>query len=336
MRTKAIATLGMKTGSSEMIRAMVENGMDIARITFSHCPHEEYIFRAECVRKFSEELGREVKVLQDLQGPKIRLGNLNPSPTSVEKGGTYLFSTDPQHENKEGYIFIKYPSIEKNMKKGDSLLVHDGRVKFEVEELEGSIIKARALNAGKVWSRNGLNLPDTPLPESAFTAKDKIDLEFALNNFPPDYVAVSFVRSAEDLREVKKMLEGRNIQVIAKIETAQALENIDEIAEAADLLMVARGDLGVEIPLERVPATQKWLIKKAKEHGKLVIVATSLLHSMKLDAYPSRSDVSDIANAVWDGADMLMLSNETTSGDYPVESLQTLIKVAEEAENTKL
>jgi pyruvate kinase len=335
MKTKAIATLGMKTGSAEMIRVMIENGMDIARITFSHCPHEEYKFRAECVRKFSKELGREVKILQDLQGPKIRLGNLNPSPSVIEKDKIYSFSTDPSHENLENYIFIKYPGLNEKVKSGDEILVHDGRVKFVVEQVEGAIIKAKALNSGKVWSRNGLNLPHTDLGEPSFTTKDREDLTFALENFPPDYVAVSFVKNSEDLKEVKKLVEGKSIKVVAKIETAQALENIDEIAEAADVIMIARGDLGVEIPLERVPATQKWLIKKAKEHDKPCIVATGLLNSMKSDFSPSRSDVSDIANAVWDGADMLMLSNETTSGDYPVESLQTLIKVATEAEKSK-
>ncbi len=333
MRTKIIAGVGDSSHSEEMVDKLAKSGMDIARINFSHCPHEEYEARVAWIKAAAEKCGRKIDILVDLQGPKIRLGILPTSLVQIEAGQTYIFSTRAEDDNKEGIFYIKSPGLQSNFKPGDLVLVKDGKLRFQVEKVEGDLITTKALFSGLMPSRSGINLPGINIGGSVITAKDREDLAFVMKTHKPDYVALSFVRSRTDIEELRALVGDSSVKLIAKLETPLAFEDLDGIIEASDAVMVARGDLGIEMPIETLPVLERKIIAACKKHGKPVIVATDLLSQMTEQPFPSRSNVVDISFAVWEGADMVMVSNETTSGKYIIESLQTLVKVIQEAEN---
>lgn len=330
MRTQIIATIGPRSESKEKLEEFIIAGMNIARMNFSHCTYDEYTQRVSHIQSISKKHGKRVAILQDLQGPRIRVGEISPTGKILRDGETVLFST--KETSDESYIYIDDPYIHLDIKPNDPIFLANGEIELLAEEISGNIIRAKVIRGGILYSRKAVNVPNTTLTTSGLTKKDKEDVKFALD-FGVDYIALSFVQLAKDVLDLKKMV-GDKVKIIAKIESAVALKNIDEIIQASDGIMVARGDLGVEIPMGRIPFIQKNLIKHAIWRGKPAIVATQMLSSMINHQYPTRAEVSDIANAVWDGADAVMLSDETAAGKYPLESLKTIISVVREAEKS--
>ncbi len=339
-RAKIIATLGPASASEETIRALIQAGVDAFRLNFSHGRPEEHLERLRKVRRISEELGRPVAVLQDLAGPKVRTGSLEGGPLALREGQEVLLSGLPDAKGS-GLIPLNYPDLD-HIPPGSRILLDDGRLELRALSVEGKNLRCRVVHGGILGEHKGVNFPDLSLPLPALTEKDRADLAVGLAA-GVDYVAVSFVRRAEDLREVRRLIaeegmEGRGEHVapllIAKIEKPQALEDLPAILEESEGVMVARGDLGVELPPERVPILQKEIIEQANEKGRLVIVATQMLESMLHEPRPTRAEASDVANAVIDGADALMLSGETAVGKYPVEAVQMMARIIEEAERS--
>ena len=332
MRTNVIATIGPNSDSPEMLRSLLLAGMDIARNNFSHCQHDEYKERSKAICDAAEDLGKEVAILADLQGPRIRVGQMPKDGRHLREGEEIEFSTNDKYKDlSDGkVIYIDDPYLHADITVGEPIYLSSGEMALEVERIEKDTIYARVVRGGALFSRKGVNVPDTKLTTSGLTEKDIEDLKFVAKE-GVDYVAVSFVQTAEDIEKAREIV-GEDVKIIAKIETKFALDEIDSIITASDAIMIARGDLGIEIPIEKVPYVQKELIRQAEEHGKGAIVATQMLMSMTENKQPTRAEVSDIANAVWDGADTVMLSDETASGKYPVESVQMIVKVAQEAE----
>lgn len=327
MRTKIIATIGPRSESPEVLEKLVEAGLDIARINFSHCTETEFKTRKKLLHRFGKKHKRDVKVLQDLQGPRIRVGVLPPEGRELRKGEIVAFSTIPNGNNT---IFIDHPELHRDIKIGHPIYLVNGEMELIVTTIRGHKIYAEVIRGGTLYSRKAVNVPKTKLRISGLTKKDITDLRFALRE-GVDYVAISFVQSAKDIEKARKIVKGR-AKIIAKIETALALQNIDEIIQVSDGIMIARGDLGIEVPVERLPFIQINLIRQAIWHGKPAIMATQVLTSMVKDPHPTRAEVSDIATAVFEGADAVMLSDETASGDHPVRALQTLVRVIRQAE----
>lgn len=332
MKTKTVVTLGPKSESEEMIFKLVKAGMDVARMNFSHCTEEEYKKRVKFIRKAEKKTGRKVKILADLQGPKIRVGNLPEEGVELKEKEIVSFSTDKKDTSS---IFINDPHIHKDLKKGDSLFLADGKFELKIQTVKDRKITAKVIKGGILFSRKGVNAPKIKLTTSGLTRKDIKDAKFILTQ-KPDFIAISFVQDIDDILKLKKLIGKKDIKIISKIETAIGLENIDEIIKHSDAIMVARGDLGIEVPMEDVPFIQKSLIRRAIWHGKGSIVATQMLLSMTNHPFPTRAEVSDVANAVWGGADGVMLSDETASGQFPLEALQTMVKVVKRAEETHL
>ncbi|PIP55676.1 MAG: pyruvate kinase [Candidatus Zambryskibacteria bacterium CG_4_9_14_3_um_filter_42_9] len=326
MKTKIIATIGPSSDSVEMLSKMIEIGMYVARMNFSHCTYEEYKKRQDIIIKESHKIGKKVLIMQDLQGPRIRVGTLPTEGRELVKDETVLFTTS---KNREG-IFIDEPSLSQVLKLGHPLYLSSGEMELTVTKKNGDSFEAKVVHGGILFSRKGVNVPETKLNFNGLTEKDLKDMEFGLSE-GVDYIAVSFVQSGDDLRTVKKLINGK-AKLVAKIETAQALKNIDDIVKESDAIMIARGDLGVEIPMEKVPFVQKNFIRHAHWYNKGAIVATQMLLSMVENKKPTRAEVSDVANAVLDGTDALMLSDETASGQYPLEALETMVKIAKETE----
>ncbi len=327
MKTKIVATIGPKSEDRETLSKMVELGLDVARMNFSHCTHEEYKKRVAIIKEAAKKCGREVAILQDLQGPRIRVGKLPEDGRILTRGEIVLFSTK---EETEGKIFIDEPSLIESIEVGHPIFLSSGEMELIVTKKNEDTFEAEVTRGGTLFSRKGVNVPETKLNFNGLTRKDLDDLEFALKE-GVDYIAVSFVQSADELRKIKEIVKG-DARIISKIESSQALRNIDDIIRESDSIMVARGDLGVEIPMEKVPFVQKNLIRHAHWHNKGAIVATQMLLSMVENKKPTRAEVSDIANAVLDGADAVMLSDETAGGHYPVEALETMINVVRETE----
>lgn len=328
MRTQIIATLGPKSDSPELVEKLIGAGMDIARINFSHCTQEEFRARKEWVLSAASRLGKRVALLQDLRGPRVRVGELPPEGRELRENEEVIFSIDAK--DQEG-IFIDHADLVSDMKPGETIYLANGEMELLATRIEASRIYAKVVRGGILFSRKAVNLPHTKLSISGITQKDIEDVQFALREGGLDYVAISFVQTADDVRALRA-LTGDTVKIVAKIETALALKNIDEIIQASDAIMIARGDLGVEMPQEQLPFIQKNLIRHAAWHGKASIVATQMLTSMVNHVHPTRAEVSDIANAVWEGADAVMLSNETASGQYPLESLETMARIVREAE----
>ena len=332
MRTKIIATIGPKSESRDMIFKFVEAGMDIARMNFSHCTYDEYRARKALIAEACVKFGRKVAIQQDLKGPRLRVGKQPEDGRTLTDGEDIVFTTDSA-TMKDGEIYINDPYIHSDIAAGDPIYLSSGEMELVVTATEGKRIMARVLRGGILLSDKGVNVPNTKLTTSGLTDKDIEDVKFAVEE-GVDYVALSFVQDVADIRRLREIIGGRPVKIISKIEMALALKNIDEIIKASDGIMVARGDLGTEISLEKVPFVQKNLIRQAAWHAKPSITATQMLSSMMNHAHPTRAEVSDIANAVWDGTDAVMLSDETAAGKYPLEALQTLIKVTKEAEES--
>ncbi|MFD7729033.1 pyruvate kinase [Kitasatospora phosalacinea] len=331
-RAKIVCTLGPAADSYDQIKALVDAGMDIARLNLSHGSHAEHEDRYHRVRKASDESGRSVGVLADLQGPKIRLATFADGPVLLERGDEFTITVDDVPGDRE-ICGTTYKGLAADVSRGERILVDDGRVCLEVTHVEGPRVHCIVIEGGLVSDHKGLNLPGVAVSVPALSDKDVEDLRWALRT-GADIIALSFVRSGKDVEEVHRIMaeEGRRIPVIAKIEKPQAVDNLESIVDAFDGIMVARGDLGVELPLEQVPIVQKRAVKLAKRNAKPVIVATQMLDSMINASRPTRAEASDVANAVLDGTDAVMLSGETSVGKYPVETVKTMARIVQAAE----
>ncbi|MDO4325118.1 MAG: pyruvate kinase [bacterium] len=332
-KTKIICTLGPRTDSKEMMQALIENGMDVARFNFSHGSHEEQKARLELLKSVREEMDMPIAALLDTKGPEIRTGQLKDGKkVTLEAGGTYTLTTrDIIGDDKIGHI--NYKGLNEDVVPGNQILIDDGLIELIVEKVDATDITCHIINGGELGERKGVNVPNVKVKLPALTDKDKADIEFGIEQ-GFDFIAASFVRNADAILEIKKILarKGSNIHVIAKIENAEGIDNIDAIIEASDGIMVARGDMGVEIPAEQVPYIQKMIIQKCNEACKPVITATQMLDSMIRNPRPTRAEVTDVANAIYDGTDVVMLSGETAMGKYPLEALRMMCHIAEETE----
>ena len=331
MRTKIIATIGPRSESKPVLRELVAAGMDIARMNFSHCTYGEYRKRVAALRDSAKRMRRRVAILQDLKDPRIRVGELPKKGRVLRDGERVVFTTAARVP--KGAIHIDDPYLHLDMRRGEPIFLANGAMELVVERVAGETIAARVVRGGVLFSRKAVNVPATNLTTSGLTAKDIEDVRFALG-VGVDYVALSFVQSAKDVEKLRAIV-GRRAKIIAKIERGIALKNIDQIIQASDGIMVARGDLGTEVPVEQVPFIQKNLIRHAAWHGRSSIAATQMLSSMVDHPHPTRAEVSDIANAVWDGADAVMLSDETAAGSYPVEAVRVMARVVAQAEQTR-
>ncbi|WP_328679031.1 pyruvate kinase [Streptomyces sp. NBC_00322] len=335
-RAKIVCTLGPATDSYDQIKALVEAGMDVARFNLSHGTYAEHEERYQRVRKASDESGRSVGVLADLQGPKIRLGRFSEGPVLLERGDEFTITVE-ETEGDRHMCGTTYAGLAGDVTIGERILVDDGKVALEVTAVDGPRVRTTVVEGGMISDHKGLNLPGVAVSVPALSEKDVEDLRWALR-IGADIIALSFVRNGRDIEDVHRIMdeEGRRLPVIAKVEKPQAVENIDDIVAAFDGIMVARGDLGVEMPLEQVPIVQKRAIKLAKRNAKPVIVATQMLDSMIDNSRPTRAEASDVANAVIDGTDAVMLSGETSVGKYPVETVKTMSRIVEAAEEDVL
>jgi len=331
LATKIVCTIGPASSSPSVLGHMIRAGMDVARINFSHGTYEEHLKSIKTIRKVSHSLRRPVAILQDLPGPKLRVGKLASDPMHLRRLDTITLTTKPS--KAKGKIPVAYPDLPKAVRKGDMVYLADGSIRLEVLRTAQDEVEARVLVGGDLVSGKGLNLPRLRTRVPAITREDREHLHFGLEN-NLDIVAVSFVQRAEDIRMARRVAEekGREIFVVAKIEKKEAVEDLEDIVKEADGVMVARGDLGVELSLERIPIVQKRIIFEANRSAKPVITATQMLESMISSPSPTRAEVTDIANAIIDGSDALMLSEETAIGGYPVEAVRVLQKVAQETE----
>ena len=333
-RTKIVATLGPGSSSSEVILEMVYAGVDTFRLNFSHGSHEEQKHRADTIRKCSEEAGRVVSILADLQGPKIRTHKFKDAHVQLIKGETFILDAAlDKNSGDESRVGITYKDLPKDVKPGHVLLLDDGRVELEVQKIVGEEIHCTVVYTAVLSNNKGINLKGGGLSAPALTDKDKADLKAAVA-MDVDYVALSFATSADDVNQCRELVraEGSNAGIVTKVERAEAIENLDEIIEASDVIMVARGDLGVEMGDAELPALQKTLIKKSRSMNKVVITATQMMESMIDSPIPTRAEVFDVANAVLDGTDAVMLSGETAVGKYPAKTVRAMGRICEHAE----
>lgn len=332
-KTKIICTMGPNTNDRNLMKALAENGMDIARFNFSHGDYEEQKARLEMLKSVREEVGLPIAALLDTKGPEIRTGLLkDEKKVTLVAGQTYTLTTrEIIGDDKIGHI--NYDGLNDDVNTGNRILIDDGLIELEVQEVNGTDIVCKVLNGGELGMRKGVNVPNVKIKLPALTEKDKADIRFGIEQ-GFDFIAASFVRTADAVKEIRAMLDeaGSNIQIIAKIENAEGIENLDAIIEASDGIMVARGDMGVEIPAEQVPHIQKTIIRKCNLACKPVITATQMLDSMIRNPRPTRAEVTDVANAVYDGTDAVMLSGETAMGKYPVEALKMMAQICEDSE----
>ena len=332
-RAKIVCTLGPATSSPARVRELIAAGMDVARLNFSHGTREEHAAVYREVRAASDEAGKAVGVMVDLQGPKIRLGLFEEGGVTLHAGDTFTITTEPDVEGTSELAGTTYSALASDVTAGATVLIDDGRVRLRVEESDGVRVRTTVLEGGRISDHKGINLPGVKVSAPCMSEKDRDDLRFALG-LRVDLIALSFVRDAADVADVHAVMDelGARLPVIAKIEKPEAVDLLGPIVRAFDGLMVARGDLGVEIPLEQVPLVQKRCVRLAREHGKPVIVATQMLDSMIHHSHPTRAEASDVANAVLDGADALMLSGETSVGEYPIAAVETMARIIEAAE----
>ena len=333
-KTKIICTLGPNADDEAVMRQLVVNGMDVARFNFSHGDHGEHKKRFRLWREVAEEEGIPVAALLDTKGPEIRTGTLKDGKKITLTAGNEIILTTEEIAGDERMIHINYSGLHEDVAAGNVILIDDGLIELSVERVEKERIHCRIINGGELGERKGVNVPNVKIKLPALTDKDKEDIRFGIE-LGFDYIAASFVRSADAIREIREILNsaGSSMGIIAKIENAEGLENLDEIIEASDGIMVARGDLGVEISPERLPYLQKTMIQKCSEACKVVITATQMLDSMIRNPRPTRAEVTDVANAVYDGTDVVMLSGETANGKYPVEALKMMVHIIEETES---
>lgn len=329
-RTKIICTMGPATNDREVVRQLAMNGMDVARFNFSHGDHEEQKGRADLVKSVREELGKPIALLLDTKGPEIRTGVLKEHKKIALSDGQQFTLTTQEIEGNEQRVSITYEGLPEDVSAGSRILIDDGLIELEVVSSEGTEIVCKVLNGGELGERKGVNVPNVKVKLPGITEKDRQDILFGIEQ-GFDFIAASFVRTADVIREIRTLLDengGQQIAIIAKIENAEGIENIDEIIKEADGIMVARGDLGVEIPAYRVPHIQKELIAKCNRRYVPVITATQMLDSMMRNPRPTRAEVTDVANAIYDGTDAIMLSGETANGKYPVEALKMMVEIA--------
>ena len=328
-RTKIVATLGPACNSKTKLKNLIRAGVNVFRINFSHATYDEVDHYIEIIKELNKELDSNVAVLADLQGPKIRLGNMHDN-VSIKKGEIISFDCKSDFVGDKSKASISYPDFAKDVKKGDKVLVDDGKLIFEVISTDKkSIVKLKNIQGGVISSRKGINLPNTKISTPSLTPKDKKDLFFAISK-EVDWIALSFVRNAKDMQNLREIIEKQSdekIPIIAKIEKPEAIDSIEEIIQNSDGIMVARGDLGIEIPSEEVPLLQKKIVYLAKKHRIPVIIATQMMESMISNLKPSRAEVNDVANSVMDGADAVMLSAETSVGKFPVEVVSQISKI---------
>ncbi len=330
-RTKIICTMGPNTDDEEMMRKLAKAGMDIARFNFSHGDHEEQKTRMDLLKKVRKELKLPIAILLDTKGPEIRTGILEGGQKVYLEEGSQFTLTTEQIEGNNTRCSQTYKDLPKDVKAGDTILIDDGLIQLTVEEITDTDVVCRGVNGGELGQKKGINVPNVEVKLPAITEQDKNDILFGIEQ-GIDFIAASFVRNAEAIKEIKELLRangGERIDVIAKIENAEGVHNIDKIIKAADGVMVARGDLGVEIPAHEVPHIQKMIIRKCNESYKPVITATQMLDSMMRAPRPTRAEVTDVANAIYDGTDAIMLSGETAMGKYPEQAVQMMVKIAE-------
>jgi pyruvate kinase len=332
-KTKIICTIGPASQNVEILVKLIENGMNVARLNFSHGSHQEHKERVDNIRKATALAQRQVAIMLDTRGPEIRTGTLANSSTVNLAAGQEFILTNRAVPGDERAVQINYPALPREVKPGDSILLADGLINLQVRECSDTDILCTVVNGGVLGERKGVNVPGVRINLPFLSPKDREDILFGIAN-QVDIIAASFVRKAEDILEIRKILEDNNadIFIIAKIESKEGVDNLEDIIKVADGIMVARGDLGVEIPVEEVPLVQKMIIEKCAQSGKVVIIATQMLESMINNPRPTRAEVSDVANAIFDKADAIMLSGETAAGKYPVEVVETMARIARRAE----
>ncbi len=334
-RTKIVCTLGPASQKEEILTQLVENGLNVCRFNFSHGSHEEHKGRLDMAKSVREKLNQPVALLLDTKGPEIRTGNFADPEVLLEEGQTFTVTMKDVIGTKE-ICTVSYKDLSKDVVAGDTILIDDGLVGLRVKEINGDDIVCVVENSGIVKNHKGVNVPGVKINLPAITEKDTSDIEFGIAQ-GIDYIAASFVRKASDVLAIREILEKNNatdIQIISKIENQEGVDNLDEILKVSDGIMVARGDLGVEIPTEDIPVVQKMMIKRCNELGKPVITATQMLDSMMRNPRPTRAEVTDVANAIYDGTDAIMLSGETAAGKYPVEAVKTMATIAKRTEET--
>ena len=329
-RVKILATLGPASADRAMLAKLFQAGADVFRINMSHASHDAMRERIRMIRSLEADFGRTIGILADLQGPKLRVGTFADTGVDLAKGALFKMDSDPAPGDATR-VFLPHPEILRALRPGHVVLIDDGKVKLRIVSSEPDHSIAQVEVQGRISNRKGVSLPDTEIPTSALTPKDRSDLDAALNE-GVDWIAVSFVQRPEDVAEVKKIVRGRAL-VLSKIEKPQAITRLEEIMEISDAIMVARGDLGVEMPLEKVPGLQKRMTRMARRLGKPVVIATQMLESMIAAPVPTRAEVSDVATAVFEGADAVMLSAESAAGQFPIEAVSTMNRIAEEIES---
>jgi len=333
-KTKIVCTIGPSSESLENTKKLIAAGMNVARLNFSHGDYEEHGNRIKAIRQASQELNKTVAILLDTKGPEIRLGKLKEEPIELVQG-EYITLTTEEILGDITRVPVTYKDLPSDVSVGSTILIDDGLIGLTVIDIQGTEIKCQIVNSGQIKSKKGVNVPGVAISMPGLTEKDISDIKFGIE-VGVDFIAASFVRRASDVLEIRELLErhdARHIHIISKIENQQGVDNLDEILEVSDGLMVARGDLGVEIPAEEVPLVQKLMIEKCNRAGKPVITATQMLDSMQRNPRPTRAEASDVANAIFDGTDAIMLSGETAAGKYPVESVETMARIAESAES---
>lgn len=332
-KTKIVCTMGPACANEETITQMVKAGMNVARLNFSHGSHEEHMERITLVKKVREKLRRPIAILLDTKGPEYRIRTFENGKIFLNDGDTFTFTTEEVVGNQE-CVTVSYGKLHEEMKPGDTILVNNGLLIFEVQEVKGKNIICTVVAGGELSDRKSMSFPGKVLKQIYLSEQDKEDLKFGIEN-GVDFVACSFVSCKQDLLDVKNFLDangGSDIELIAKIENRAGVDNIQEICEACDGIMIARGDMGVEVPFEELPSIQKYLITQCRRLGKRIITATEMLETMIYNPRPTRAEISDIANAVYDGTSAIMLSGETAAGKYPVLAVQTMAKIAKKTE----
>lgn len=329
-RTKIVSTIGPASETPEMLTALMENGMNVCRLNFSHGDHEEHLVRINNIKQVRDRLGKHTAIMLDTKGPEIRIGKFKDGMTVNLKSGDKFTLTSRDIIGDETIVSVSYADLPKDLVPGNRVLIDDGLVEFVVDEIDGTEIHTTVVNYGELKDRKGLNAPSIKINLPALTDKDISDIKFGVEN-GIDFIAASFIRKADDVLAIRKVLEecgGESVQIISKIESEEGVENLDSIIEVSDAIMVARGDLGVEVSNEKVPLVQKDMIRKCNLLGKPVITATQMLDSMIRNPRPTRAEVNDVANAILDGSDAIMLSGETAAGKYPLQAVETMKRIA--------
>lgn len=333
-KTKIICTIGPSTESEEQIKELIANGMDAARLNFSHSSHAEHIKRITTIRNAARDMGKPIPIILDTKGPEIRIGTFKSSMVKLSKGDSFTLYSEPMHSGDAKGIGISYPMLSDNISIGARILIDDGKAEFKVKAISNGNIECEVENNCVLTDRKSLNIPGVLINQEFLSKADCDDILLGIK-MEVDFIAASFVRSATDIKDLRRFLRNNNgegIRIISKIENHASLKNIDSIIEESDAIMIARGDMGVELPYQSLPAIQKNIIKKCIEKGKTVITATQMLDSMQYNIRPTRAEVCDVANAIYDGTSAVMLSGETAAGKYPIEAIKAMSLIAETTE----